>query len=51
LYVDYVTDEEGNKIAESIHYATLVVPLVQAYQEQQTEIAELRARIEALEAR
>ena len=50
-YVDTITDDEGNKIPESVHYATLVVPLVQAYQAQQAEIADLRARIEALEAR
>jgi hypothetical protein len=44
-------DIDGESVPDSVHYASLVVPLVQAYQQHTQQIADLTARIEKLEAR
>jgi len=44
-------DEEGNIKPQGVDYSKIVVHLVAAMQEQQTQISELKARVAALEAK
>jgi hypothetical protein len=51
VFVNYLTQEDGNKIPDGINYGEMVAALVSAIKHQDSVIQALTARIETLEAK